>query len=99
MRENGCFKILVSLRLMTPSYESTTHLLSFFLPVDTANALSPSPIPSHTDMPKGNPGAGKPPKIAFDTAKASKIFGHELKYRSMEETTRDTLEDFERRGW
>ncbi|KAE9383213.1 hypothetical protein BT96DRAFT_968643 [Gymnopus androsaceus JB14] len=38
-------------------------------------------------------------KIAFDTAKASKIFGHELKYRSMEETTRDTLKDFERRGW
>jgi len=69
--------------------------------IDTANALSPSPIPSHTNLPKGDPGAGKklPPKIAFDTAKASKIFGPELKYRSMEETTRDTLEDFERRGW
>ncbi|KAJ3712943.1 D-lactaldehyde dehydrogenase [Lentinula raphanica] len=69
--------------------------------IDTANALSPSPIPSHTDLPKGKPGAGKDfvPKIVYDASKASKILGPELVYHTMEETTRDTLEDFEKRGW
>ncbi|KAG7439978.1 NAD(P)-binding protein [Guyanagaster necrorhizus] len=66
--------------------------------IDTANALSPSPIPSHT-LPKGVPDGGKGAKHAvyYDTAKEKKIFG--LKLRTMEETARDTLADFERRGW
>ncbi|KAF5391121.1 hypothetical protein D9757_003042 [Collybiopsis confluens] len=69
--------------------------------LDIANSLSPSPIPSHTDLPKGNPGAGKDfvPNIAYDASKASRILGPELRYHTMEETTRDTLADFERRGW
>ncbi|KAJ3786733.1 D-lactaldehyde dehydrogenase [Lentinula aff. detonsa] len=69
--------------------------------IDTANALSPSPIPSHTDLPKGKPGAGKDfvAKIVYDASKASKILGPELVYHTMEETTRDTLADFEKRGW
>lgn len=69
--------------------------------VDTANALSPSPIPSHTDLPKGKPGAGKDfvPKIVYDPSKASKILGPELVYHTIEETTRDILADFEKRGW
>lgn len=73
---------------------------SFFL-VDAANALSPSPIPSHTDLPKGNPGAGKisKPIFPYDASKAPKILGPELVYHTKEETTRDTLADFERRGW
>ncbi|KAJ3854684.1 D-lactaldehyde dehydrogenase [Lentinula lateritia] len=69
--------------------------------IDSANALSPSPIPSHTDMPKGNPGAGKilKPIFPYDASKAPKILGPELVYHTKEETTRDTLADFERRGW
>ncbi|KAF8635789.1 hypothetical protein AX17_003846 [Amanita inopinata Kibby_2008] len=72
--------------------------------LDVANSLSPSPIPSHAPgtakaLPVGNPGAGKgaPYKINYDTSKEQRILG--LKYRSMEEVTRDTLADFERRGW
>ncbi|KAJ4474488.1 D-lactaldehyde dehydrogenase [Lentinula aciculospora] len=69
--------------------------------IDVANALSPSPIPSHTDLPKGSPGAGKEfvPKIVYDPSKASRILGPELVYHTIEETTKDTLADFERRGW
>lgn len=80
---------------------SLPYSIALFISVDTANSLSPSPIPSHTDLPKGDPGAGKrlPPMISFDTSKASRILGPELKYHSMDETTRDALEDFERRGW
>ncbi len=66
--------------------------------MDSANGLTPSAIPSHK-LPKGNPGAGKNHNhlVLYDTAKADRIFGH--KYRSMDECTRDTLADFERRGW
>ncbi|KAJ3884279.1 hypothetical protein GG344DRAFT_26992, partial [Lentinula edodes] len=45
--------------------------------VDAANALSPSPTPSHTDLPKGKPGAGKNfvLKIIYNPSKASNILG------------------------
>ncbi|KIL60764.1 hypothetical protein M378DRAFT_167742 [Amanita muscaria Koide BX008] len=72
--------------------------------LDTANALSPSPIPSHspnTDkvLPRGSLGGGKNAvhKIKYDTSKAQRLF--QPVYRTMEETTRDTLADFEKRGW
>ncbi|KAF9457365.1 hypothetical protein BDZ94DRAFT_1273374 [Collybia nuda] len=67
--------------------------------VDVANSLSPSPIPSHKSLPRGNPGGGKNAihLIQYNTEKEGKILG--LKYRSKEETTRDTLADFEARGW
>ncbi|PBK61525.1 D-lactaldehyde dehydrogenase [Armillaria solidipes] len=66
--------------------------------IDTANALSPSPIPSHT-LPKGVPGAGKGAKypVDYDTAKEKRILG--LTLSTKEETAKDTLVDFERRGW
>ncbi|KAK0475280.1 hypothetical protein IW261DRAFT_1496772 [Armillaria novae-zelandiae] len=66
--------------------------------IDTANALSLSPIPSRT-LPKGVPGAGKTAKhqIKYDTAKEKMILG--LTLRTKEETAKDTLADFERRGW
>ncbi|KAF9047973.1 hypothetical protein BDP27DRAFT_1395161 [Rhodocollybia butyracea] len=66
--------------------------------IDIANSLSPSPIPSHTDLPKGSPGAGKgfQPMVTYDRTKTSKIFP-ELKYHTMEETTKDTLEDLSAR--
>ncbi|RDB27412.1 hypothetical protein Hypma_004368, partial [Hypsizygus marmoreus] len=66
---------------------------------DAANSLSPSPIPSHTPLPVGFPGAGlkaKPP-VQYNTEKATRILG--IKYRTKEELARDTLADFEKRGW
>ncbi|KAK2467480.1 hypothetical protein APHAL10511_000335 [Amanita phalloides] len=71
--------------------------------VDVANSLSPSPIPSHAPgtvraLPIGNPGAGSAAKNPpLDTSKEKRILG--LKYRSVEECVRDTLADYERRGW
>ncbi|PFH46271.1 hypothetical protein AMATHDRAFT_70221 [Amanita thiersii Skay4041] len=72
--------------------------------IDIANSLSPSPIPSHapgTDkaLPVGNPDANKTAvyMIKYNTAKEKRILG--LEYLTMEETTRDTLVDYERRGW
>ncbi|KAG5719284.1 putative uncharacterized oxidoreductase [Termitomyces sp. T112] len=67
--------------------------------LDVARSLSPSPIPSHPNLPAGYPGAGataKPP-LSYDTSKAQRILG--LKYRTKVEVTRDTLADFEKRGW
>lgn len=67
--------------------------------VDTANSLSPSPVPWHV-LPKGVPGAGlnATHKIQFNTEKAAKILGL-VKYRTKEESARDTLAEIERRGW
>ncbi|KAF8917831.1 hypothetical protein CPB85DRAFT_1373979 [Mucidula mucida] len=66
--------------------------------LDAANSLSPSPIPSHT-LPKGVPGSGKNAThmIKYDTAKEARILG--LKLTTKEELARDTLADFEARGW
>ena len=65
---------------------------------DAANSLSPSPIPSHK-LPVGKPGSGKDVNYPWpcNVEKQAKIMG--LKYLTMEETARDTLADFERRGW
>jgi hypothetical protein len=47
----------------------------------------------------GNPGAGRvaPYMLDYDTSKEKKIFG--LKYKTMEEISKDMLVDFDRRGW
>ncbi|KAJ7436322.1 D-lactaldehyde dehydrogenase [Mycena latifolia] len=49
---------------------------------------------------KGVPGAGKDAvhKIRLDTSKSRRVLGME-KYRGMEETARDTIEDWAARGW
>lgn len=72
--------------------------------LDVANSLSPSPIPSHKPgtanaLPVGMPGTktGPPYMMMFDTSKEKKIL--RLKLRTKEELVRDTLEDFESRGW
>ncbi|PFH47275.1 hypothetical protein AMATHDRAFT_87804, partial [Amanita thiersii Skay4041] len=72
--------------------------------LNIANSLTPSPIPSHAPgtekaLPVGNTEAIKNPvyMIKYNTAKEKRILG--LTYRTMEETTRDTLADYERRGW
>ncbi|KAL4078866.1 hypothetical protein V8B97DRAFT_1864802 [Scleroderma yunnanense] len=66
--------------------------------VDIANALDPPPKLSKP-LPKGNPGAGSQyaHSFVFDNSKSKRIL--ELKYRSMTETTKDTLKDYEARGW
>ena len=69
--------------------------------IDAANKISPPPKLSQK-LPVGNPGAGSadPSTIhmmRYDTSKAARVLG--LKYRSIEEMTRDTIADFEARGW
>ncbi|KIL60770.1 hypothetical protein M378DRAFT_130340 [Amanita muscaria Koide BX008] len=65
--------------------------------LDAANSLSPSPF--SRPLPVGAPGAGKnvPHKIDYDTSKERKIL--KVKYKTIEESTKDTLADFESRGW
>ncbi|KAF9232841.1 hypothetical protein BU15DRAFT_67092 [Melanogaster broomeanus] len=66
--------------------------------IDAANDLNPPPKLS-TTLPVGVRGAGKTAKHVMDysTAKADRVLG--LKYRSIAETTKDTLADYEARGW
>jgi hypothetical protein len=66
--------------------------------VDTANALEPAPIPRRT-LPVGKPKAGVNAihPFRYDTQKSRRILG--IEYRTMQETTKDTLEDFEAVGW
>ncbi|KAF8798337.1 NAD(P)-binding protein [Phlegmacium glaucopus] len=70
--------------------------------VDVANSLSPSPLPSRTFRP-GFPeittqGDSEPVYMTtYDKSKEASILG--IKFRTKLETTKDTLEDFARRGW
>jgi len=66
--------------------------------VDVANALTPSPMPGRKFV-TGTPGAGRTatPPVRYNTAKAAQILG--LKYRTKEEMTKDSLVDFQERGW
>jgi hypothetical protein len=50
-------------------------------------------------LPKGCPDIERNRLLVYDNAKALKILGPELKYRTMEETTGDILEDYAARGW
>ncbi|KAF9025335.1 D-lactaldehyde dehydrogenase [Hymenopellis radicata] len=63
--------------------------------LDVANALTPAPY-TKKPLTKGTPGDAVH-GITFDTAKEKRIFGR--KFRTMEETARDMLADFEKRGW
>lgn len=66
--------------------------------VDAANDVRPPPKLS-TTLPVGVRGAGKTAKhvLFYSTAKADRILG--LKYRTIAETTTDTLADYESRKW
>ncbi|TCD70289.1 methylglyoxal reductase (NADPH-dependent) gre2 [Steccherinum ochraceum] len=65
--------------------------------MDAVNSLSPSPWPSHKEpFAKGEIGK-KVYNLIWDVEKEKRIFG--LKFRTMEETTKDFLADLERRGW
>jgi len=82
--------------------------------VDVANSLKPSPIPSHANLPKGNPGSTNKIYLSqVDAGKCGRILGmvagpegselgltgERIRYRTKEECTRDTLADFEAKGW
>lgn len=64
--------------------------------IDAANALDLTPNLARP-LPKGNPGSGYPAPYGYDTSRSQRILG--LEYRSVMETTRDTLLDFAARGW
>ncbi|KAK7472035.1 hypothetical protein VKT23_000146 [Stygiomarasmius scandens] len=82
--------------------------------MDVANSLNPSPIPSHPNLNKGNPGsATKVYMTRYDASKSGRVLGmvsgpegaslgltgDRIRYRTMEECARDTLADFESKGW
>lgn len=76
----------------------TERLKTLFSQVDVANSLSPPAVPGKT-LAVGDPGAGRkaPYMLNYDTNKEKRIFG--LKYKTMEEISRDMLVEFNRRGW
>ncbi len=68
--------------------------------LDAANGLSPAPWSSHTSvrpLAVGRPGEEVHRRITFDTSRCAEVLG--LKHRSMSETARDILADYEARGW
>ncbi|TFK38834.1 D-lactaldehyde dehydrogenase [Crucibulum laeve] len=66
--------------------------------VDAANAVFPPPTsPVSHPLPKGVPGVQGIFLMQYDASKADRVLG--MKYRTREETVRDTLLDFGRRGW
>ncbi|EKM78748.1 hypothetical protein AGABI1DRAFT_107237 [Agaricus bisporus var. burnettii JB137-S8] len=50
-------------------------------------------------LPKGYPDIEKNHLLNYDNSKALRIFGPELTYRTMEETTKDILDDYAVKGW
>ncbi|KAL0566202.1 hypothetical protein V5O48_015813 [Marasmius crinis-equi] len=73
--------------------------------LDVANALEPAPYTKHS-LARGNPGTSDTqPNILYKAERAKKLLGisneadAEWKYKTIEETTRDTLADFADRGW
>ena len=72
-----------------------------FLTVDAANSLKPNPLPTHKFQ-KGRPellqnGKEKVIHITFEKSKEERILG--IKFKTLLETTRDTMENFASRGW
>ncbi|KAF9042284.1 hypothetical protein BJ165DRAFT_262532 [Panaeolus papilionaceus] len=69
--------------------------------VDAANSLSPNPLPSHK-LSKGFPDMLPPVEdrvynITYDKSKEQRILG--ISFKTIVETTKDTLENFAARGW
>ncbi|KAF5348374.1 hypothetical protein D9758_010929 [Tetrapyrgos nigripes] len=66
--------------------------------VDAVNSISPSPWKSHTaPFAKGDPEGERVRNITWVTDKEKKILG--LKFRTLQESARDILEDYENHGW
>ncbi|KAF8880900.1 hypothetical protein CPB84DRAFT_1792190 [Gymnopilus junonius] len=67
--------------------------------INVANSLPPPVYPSHK-LPTGIPelfNSETVYNVVYDKSKEEKILG--IKFHTKEETTKDTLEDFARRGW
>lgn len=66
--------------------------------VDIARELAPAVWPGH-NVPEGFPLDDKEKvyRVRYSKEKQGRLLG--LKLRTKEETTRDILEDFARRGW
>ena len=47
-------------------------------------------VVDETSLPEGRP-------LKYDASKGKRVFG--IKYKTMEETAKDMLEDFKRKGW
>lgn len=69
---------------------------------DFVDAAHEAGVYPESALPKGVPGAGKGPNVThllnYDTSKAAKLLGMD-KYISIEQCTKDCLEDFKKRGW
>ncbi|KAI0093277.1 hypothetical protein BDY19DRAFT_989932 [Irpex rosettiformis] len=65
---------------------------------DAVNAIHPSPWTSHVEpFPKGIPDGERVYNITWNTTKAKDILG--MEFRTLEETAKDILEDYEAHGW
>ncbi|CAA7269675.1 unnamed protein product [Cyclocybe aegerita] len=67
--------------------------------LDAANSLNPNPLPSHK-LAIGLPEISQGEKvylISYDKSKEERLLG--IKFNTIVETTKATLEDFARRGW
>ena len=67
--------------------------------MDAVNSVTlPGGMSLPKTIPKGKPGSGKSVKYQmwFDNTKSRKVLG--MTYRPMEETARDIIVDFKRRG-
>ena len=68
--------------------------------VNTVNALPTNPLKDHHALYKGDPRlleGERSYSTTYDTAKEARILG--IKFRTMADTTRDTLEDSTKRTW
>lgn len=68
--------------------------------VDAANALPANPLDGRHALYKGDPrllDGDRTYSVTYDVGKEERVLG--IKFRTMSDTTRDTLEDIARRGW
>ncbi|KAI0093276.1 hypothetical protein BDY19DRAFT_989931 [Irpex rosettiformis] len=66
--------------------------------LDVYNSINPSPWVSHKEpFPKGIPEGERHRNIIWDTSKEKRVLG--MKMRTLEETARDILADYEAHGW
>ena len=65
--------------------------------LDIANALQPRTWAELSKGPKPGGTKGKVSLLNIDTAQFRRVYGFQL--HTIEETVRDSLEDFKKRGW
>jgi len=76
----------------------TEILLSDTFQVDAVNSVVPSPWNSHPPpYAQGEPNGQRIRLITWVREKEKGIFG--LKFRTIKETAKDILQDYERHGW